>query len=657
MTFPGADGAELSARGLVDDLLAGATVRVQDPRLGSPAEDEPAGQVWGSGFFVAPGLLLTNAHVLWPQEGAGDPGRGDGKIGVATADRVLTGSWAAALPGRRPRRRDGDLPPWPDLALVRVEEPDEHPCVWLSEDLPTDGCRVAVRGYAAVYQSWYAPWRLDGNVNGVAGPRHERRFQIDNPEVPYGTSGGPVLDLDRGGVWATCTAKRGERRAGGVVTPVLALRALLDDPGQAGRAPDPDAPGFEVADGVDPAELFRELWHGHDRYHWRCHRDAAQGDGPGWVRAVASLTAQRTGADPELLARLRGELAELPLAAPGVVLGIVERMVPHLTTPGRLPVLWRDGLDLILGLRPALSASRWLEYRDEAERQARARSASPGSPLPAVRPGRVVLRVEAAKYPAGQYIWSVARHQGPGRGRVCGQSGTPVPEGDLVEQVGPVLVRALAEADQGAGPAVLEVCVPLPLFDLPVDEWVLRPAGNGVRRTPLSLPLGVLMPVVVRDAEREGPDWAAAGSAAVGRWAALAGGPLEPLPLPPEAAEDWRRVWQLLDEADPRAVPLWSGAATVPPGDQVMDAIAVAGHSVVLWRRGGDERSAPDFLLRLAELVQQQRNAGQLPFTVQQLRKYAFSCAAAAQAHWAAGVVLLYDSPRASPSAPLTTLD
>lgn len=78
----------------------------------------------GTGFFVAPGFILTCAHVV-----------GD----VQTAQI----SWQGQPFSAQVQAAHAEIHPtlgfsYPDLALLRVEQLENHPCVWLDESISLD---------------------------------------------------------------------------------------------------------------------------------------------------------------------------------------------------------------------------------------------------------------------------------------------------------------------------------------------------------------------------------------------------------------------------------------------------------------------------------------------------------------------------------------
>ncbi|WP_441338438.1 VMAP-C domain-containing protein [Micromonospora sp. NBS 11-29] len=188
------------------------------------------GRLPGSGFFVAPGTVLTCAHVAGP-----------------TAGRVTV--WWQGLPHPGTVREasaapanDATLWPWPDLAVIRLDGLTEHPCVWLTNRMPGLGRPCFGAGYSSTFAPSLKPavglLRVTGRYDFPPG----ELLKISHEDVTQGMSGGPVLDPESGGVWGVVKAKR--EHGGGFVVPLAGLRDLA------------------------PA-THRDLWRAHDLHHHR----------------------------------------------------------------------------------------------------------------------------------------------------------------------------------------------------------------------------------------------------------------------------------------------------------------------------------------------------------------------------------------------------
>ncbi|EFL34808.1 conserved hypothetical protein [Streptomyces viridochromogenes DSM 40736] len=314
-------------------LLYDATVWIGGPGGGG----RPAPDLWGSGFFIAPGRILTCAHVL----AEAPPGvwRGEPKISVVYPVRpeenggrreaTVTARLLYCLPEHDPAGRfDRGSWPLPDLAVIGLDEEVEHPCVWLSDlSTPPGGAsgRLEYRGF-----------RIDGGkvrarsgacaVEGTDEP-YGVRLGIEGGEIKAGLSGGPVADLGRGAVVAVVKA-RSNNSDGGTSVQITALRELRS-PGRAGQP-------------------YQELIRSHDRWHWAVHqrdRDVART----WTGEQSKLPNSSSDWRPEDRVEALGLLAELPDAPDsGTVLSLVEKACPgqfELRMPP--PVSWRDGAGLL----------------------------------------------------------------------------------------------------------------------------------------------------------------------------------------------------------------------------------------------------------------------------------------------------------------------
>jgi len=161
-------------------------IRRVKPAVVSVITYNPAGEValTGSGFFVRPGQVLTNLHVV---EGAA-------RVEVRTFEGkgktyLVSGLWAVDEEG--------------DLALLSVEMPAERASVAeLSAAVPEEGERVFVIGN---------PLRLEGSVSdGIVSAVREvpslgHIVQITAP-ISHGNSGSPVFNM-RGQVVGVVTIR------------------------------------------------------------------------------------------------------------------------------------------------------------------------------------------------------------------------------------------------------------------------------------------------------------------------------------------------------------------------------------------------------------------------------------------------------------------
>ncbi|MGW4163158.1 VMAP-C domain-containing protein [Streptomyces sp. NPDC004788] len=355
----------------------------------------------GTGFFVAPGTVVTCAHVAGAEPGAVVPVTWDG----ATYDGEIRAA-SPAPPGGRGR----GLWPYPDLAIVRLRRPPAgHPCVWLAPLPVGSGTELTAAGYSDVYETGVAaeritPLRAGGRQQLQGGPMIELR----DGEINHGLSGGPVLDHRSGGVCAIVKAtRRKDSDMGGLGTPVSALRLL-----------DPNA--------------YRELIRAHDLFHATDER---------WSRLADRLAGTGTGTGAELAwavagaaetRRILGALAALPARTdPAAHRAAFTAAAPAGCRPRELPPLLdhRDVFSDLAALMPpepgvlpyelAFAADRAREAARETVRE----GAGPAQPLRdlvliaagALHLGpQAQLRLGSAEAAAGR---------GPGGGADTGGSG------------------------------------------------------------------------------------------------------------------------------------------------------------------------------------------------------------------------------------------
>ncbi|MEV4336126.1 trypsin-like peptidase domain-containing protein [Streptomyces sp. NPDC049590] len=315
-------------------------VRPSLARIGAPgdgyATDRDA--YWGSGFFIAPGWLLTCAHVVG--KGGAAVCRGDGALSVTWQERTADGAWAqrrgtgtAAVVVPRPAGGEPPRDPWPfpDLALVRVTGADDVRGLWLGDREAGPGTPLGLYGWSV--------------QTGELGIRHgsgelagsDARALLLAGSLPIGgLSGGPVLDLRHGSVIGVI---KGRRREEGVAVPVTALYELLDSR-EAGR-------------------VVREVLRAHDLHH--ASLLGGPSPQPDWTAFQATLSGQApsaSGITPELRTRLYGHLAHVPPpAGAGEVVHLVEDVKAEVRGE-RLRSLvlrnvrtWREGAGLLYGLR------------------------------------------------------------------------------------------------------------------------------------------------------------------------------------------------------------------------------------------------------------------------------------------------------------------
>jgi tetratricopeptide (TPR) repeat protein len=173
----------------------------------------------GSGFFAAPGQVLTCAHV------------------AAECGGLITVRWEGRCLTERPDRPRRLIPPQrgtgptyasPDLALISVDPLPDQPYAWFADQAPAIASTVACFGYSdRTTQHGVAP---DSVVLQVGGPSGVGLVKVQQGEIPAGMSGSLALDLDSQRVCGMVKASLdpGAPR-GGWIIPVQAIAGSLGD--------------------------------------------------------------------------------------------------------------------------------------------------------------------------------------------------------------------------------------------------------------------------------------------------------------------------------------------------------------------------------------------------------------------------------------------
>lgn len=334
--------------------------------------------LWGSGVLIAPGWVLTCAHVLAERGGRSRDTGPDGVFGAAFDGRVVAARLAYDL--SRPDPAAGPAAARVDLALVRLLDPEiQHPCAWLSDQPATlledayifrgheqpgrgqgghgsgdgdgggdgervirelgagpsgAGCRInGVPAASTASTASTAPATpIDPFIAVRFGARDARGLQFGSDvRVTPGASGGPLLECDRGEVVGIVKGRHHHDHVG-LAVPISALRGL---------GPEHRVAGAEDL-GPDPYHALMGL---HDRWHW-AGQDLGRAVGPTWFDAQHAIMAGRGrlwGVQErlqalDLLARLPAPRD--PLAVEAAVGEVLERD----DRPGAWALrTWRDG--------------------------------------------------------------------------------------------------------------------------------------------------------------------------------------------------------------------------------------------------------------------------------------------------------------------------
>ena len=173
----------------LEDLLRACTVRVA------------GGPMPGAGFFVAPSQVMTCVHVIGDSADLVVRWERDGQLPLeaAVSERI------AVLNDRG--RPIPALEPYPDIAVLKVDGFEGHPCVGVDLDWPAPTDRFQVFGYpkegGAVQLT---PARL--TYRGVHGIEPTAYLELASDTIRPGMSGAAVLNLRSGRVCGVVVASK-----------------------------------------------------------------------------------------------------------------------------------------------------------------------------------------------------------------------------------------------------------------------------------------------------------------------------------------------------------------------------------------------------------------------------------------------------------------
>jgi hypothetical protein len=448
------------------ELAADCCVRIGADITGAP-------DAGGSGVWIAPGVVLTCAHVV--------PSGHDLKVQVGWRGHILIGTVSVQVPDAP----TGGLWPYPDLAIVVVEDAPEHPCAWLSEAAPVRD--LVAFGHSAALGEGLRPAEIVGWSGGSHAYGEGRFWQFKGNELVPGMSGGPVLDLASGAVCGILSVSiGGGADRGGYIVPIEGLRRLS-------------------------AQRRQDLFIVHDGFHrrhtvWAALR-AELPPAPGWPRSpvtpseeveLLGLLAQFPAADSDelltLLARnaVAGRMPPPPAGLRDVVYALLDgggqdselltsvlQMTDHLV--GTVPGPDHQGL---YDWATALAARHGLLAELGSLRQASSLYQRPGGVV------SVEIVPGTARVDRFRLTVSVQAHQ-RGRRNIY-QDQDPVHTLDQAMRLACEQLRIALH--WLAGNPQVEFVVPIELFDEPFDELVpTKPYTN----------LGRKYRVVLRDYDRQ----------------------------------------------------------------------------------------------------------------------------------------------------------
>lgn len=173
----------------------------------------------GTGFFVAPGLVLTCAHVIAEALAHQFP------VNVHTWDGQFFGQtlveaqdvWLEEIPFPPPQIDAKRVHKYPDLALLRLTRHD-HPCVYLAE-IMHERDPLFSYGYVQDYASGEEVQLTYEGEGWIDGQR--RLLKCSAGEVTHGLSGGPLVNERTGSVCGIVQRTRGTKTdLGGRAIPV-----------------------------------------------------------------------------------------------------------------------------------------------------------------------------------------------------------------------------------------------------------------------------------------------------------------------------------------------------------------------------------------------------------------------------------------------------
>jgi hypothetical protein len=433
------------------ELTADCLVRIGSDIKGAPDDG-------GSGVWIAPGTVLTCAHV--PDSGPYST------VQVGWREHVLTGT----VTDRVPDAPGDELWPYPDVAVVVVEGAPEHPCAWLSEAAPVHD--LAVFGHSRQFHEGLRRAEVDGQRGGWQDFGAGRFWQFSGKELAEGMSGGPVLDLISG---AVCGITSVSIAQGGYVVPIGALRHLR-------------------------AQRRQELLRAHDRFHggdgqWAALRaELSLPSGiprppitPAEETELLDLLARFSEADPELEGDAEALLAlvarnsvshRIPLPPPAALRDVPYALLDSGGGPGAEPKLVMSVLQFIhqlVGPAPqpdhfelynwATTYAAHHELHKELNRLRQAQAQED------TRRGVISVEIVPGTAATDRFRLTVSVQRPPRGRRAIYQDQDPVHTLDQVKRMASdQLLTALGWL---GGNALIEFVVPVELFDEPFDELVI----------------------------------------------------------------------------------------------------------------------------------------------------------------------------------------
>ena len=171
----------------------------------------------GSGFFVAPGMVLTCAHVVAEAQ---------------KSNEVITAHWKKQPYSTDIQQVLSEMHPdlqigYPDLAVLKIDALSnaKHPCVYLHPEAHL-GDRIYSYGYTDTYSTGDPSTYIN---EGWTGEQH-LLLKLKEGQAQSGLSGAPILNLRTGGVCGIMKRSRGtENDLGGRAVPTHTIFQALHE--------------------------------------------------------------------------------------------------------------------------------------------------------------------------------------------------------------------------------------------------------------------------------------------------------------------------------------------------------------------------------------------------------------------------------------------
>jgi hypothetical protein len=182
------------------------------------------GRFRGTGFFAAPGQLVTCAHVA----------HGAQELRVQWQGREALAGGIVGAPPLASVTKPGTYP-LPDLAVLTIEDARgwDHPCAALATGRPAvDGSPAALylAGFTVEHGNATALTGATTEFESLIREGDDEFFKLKRGRVLPGFSGSPLLDLRAGAVTGIVESSRGSKAdLGGFAVPASTLTAVFPD--------------------------------------------------------------------------------------------------------------------------------------------------------------------------------------------------------------------------------------------------------------------------------------------------------------------------------------------------------------------------------------------------------------------------------------------